>query len=291
MGLRKSEHIARILIDPCDSSVSYAAVPGPLWKGGGDRGLYKSTDGGKNWTSLVKVGEYTGVADLIMDPRNPDILLASTHQRQRRYFTLIHGGPESALWRSTDAGKTWNKVSLGAQQAELGRIGLAYAPSNPGIIYAQVEGGDGRGGLYRSADNGVTWERRNNSDSQGQYYSHVVVDPADTDRVYIMNVNIMVSNDGGRTLAAPPSRNKQLDNHEIWIDPKNTNRYLVGCDGGVYETFDKGENWIFKANLPIPQFYDIAVDDAAPFYHVYGGTQDNFSFGCPARTRNAHGIS
>jgi photosystem II stability/assembly factor-like uncharacterized protein len=291
MGLRKSEHIARILIDPRDSSVIYAAVPGPLWKGGGDRGLYKSTDGGKNWTSLVKVGEYTGVADLIMDPRNPDILLASTHQRQRRYFTLIHGGPESALWRSTDAGKTWNKVSLGAQQAELGRIGLAYAPSNPGIIYAQVEGGDGRGGLYRSADNGVTWERRNNSDSQGQYYSHVVVDPADTDRVYIMNVNIMVSNDGGRTLAALPSRNKHVDNHEIWIDPKNANRYLVGCDGGVYETFDKGENWIFKANLPIPQFYDIAVDDAAPFYHVYGGTQDNFSFGCPARTRNAHGIS
>jgi len=291
MGLRKSEHIARILIDPRDSSVIYVAAPGPLWKGGGDRGLYKSTDGGRNWTSLIQVGEYTGVADLVQDPRHPDILLAATHQRQRRYFTLIHGGPESALWRSTDAGKTWNRVASGLPTGELGRIGLAYAPSNPGILYAQVEAGEGRGGLFRSADNGLTWERRNSFDSQGQYYARVVVDPVNPDRVYVMNVNIMVSNDGGRTIAPLPSRSKHVDNHDIWIDPRNNSHYLVGCDGGVYETFDKGENWIFKANLPIPQFYDITVDEAAPFYNVYGGTQDNFSFGCPARTKNAHGIS
>jgi photosystem II stability/assembly factor-like uncharacterized protein len=291
MGLKQSEHIARIVIDPRDSNVVYVAAPGPLWKGGGERGLYKSTDGGKNWTSLINVGEYTGVADLILDPRNPDILLATTHQRERKYYTLIHGGPESALWRSTDAGKTWGKITTGIPTGELGRIGVAYAPSNPSIIYAQIEAGEGRGGLYRSTDNGVTWERRNNSDSQGQYYSHVVVDPINPDRVYIMNVNIMVSNDGGRMLAALPTRSKHVDNHEIWIDPKNNNRYLVGCDGGVYETFDKGENWIFKANLPIPQFYDVAVDYAEPFYNVYGGTQDNFSFGCPSRTKNAVGIT
>jgi len=291
LGLKQSEHIARIVIDPRDSNVVYVAAPGPLWKGGGDRGLYKSTDGGKNWTSLINVGEYTGVADLILDPRNPDILLAATHQRERKYYTLIHGGPESALWRSTDAGKTWIKVTTGIPTGELGRIGVAYAPSNPSIIYAQIEGGEGRGGLYRSTDNGVTWERRNNSDSQGQYYSHVVVDPVNPDRVYVMNVNITVSNDGGRTLATLPTRSKHVDNHEIWIDPKNNNRYLVGCDGGVYETFDKGENWIFKANLPIPQFYDVAVDYAEPFYNVYGGTQDNFSFGCPSRTKNAVGVT
>jgi photosystem II stability/assembly factor-like uncharacterized protein len=291
MGLRKSEHIARILIDPRDSNVVYVAAPGPLWKGGGDRGLFKTTDGGKTWTSLIKVGEYTGVADVIMDPRNPDILLAATHQRQRRYFTLIHGGPESALWRSVDAGKTWNKVAGGIPAGELGRIGLAYALQNPSIIYAQIEANEGRGGLYRSTDNGITWEKRNSSDSQGQYYAHVVVDPEDSDRVYIMNVNISVSNDGGRTLASLPSRFKHVDNHEIWIDPKNNSRYLVACDGGVYETFDKGDNWVFKANLPVPQFYDIAVDEDAPFYHVYGGTQDNYSFGCPAKTKNAHGIS
>ena len=291
VGLKQSEHIARIVIDPRDSNVVYVAAPGPLWKGGGDRGLYKSTDGGKNWTSLIKVGEYTGVADVILDPRNPDILLAATHQRERKYYTLIHGGPESALWRSTDAGKTWNKVTTGMPAGEMGRIGLAYAPSNPNMIYAQIEAGEGRGGLYRSTDNGVTWEKRNSSDSQGQYYSHVVVDPMNPERVYIMNVNIMVSNDGGRTLAALPTRSKHVDNHEIWIDPKNNNRYLVGCDGGVYETFDKGENWIFKANLPIPQFYDVAVDYAEPFYNIYGGTQDNFSFGCPSRTKNAVGIT
>ena len=290
MGLKQSEHIARILIDPRDSNVIYVAAPGPLWKGGGDRGLYKSTDGGKTWTSLIKVGEYTGVADVILDPRNPDILLAATHQRERKYYTLIHGGPESALWRSTDAGQTWTKIAAGMPAGELGRIGLAYAPSNPGIIYAQIEAAEGRGGLYRSSDNGVTWERRNNSDSQGQYYAHLVVDPANPDRVYVMNVNILVSNDGGRTLTSLPTRNKHVDNHEIWIDPKDNSRYLVGCDGGVYETFDKGENWIFKANLPIPQFYDVAVDYAEPFYNVYGGTQDNFSFGCPSRTKNAVGI-
>ena len=291
MGLKQSEHIARIVIDPRDSNVVYIAASGPLWKGGGDRGLYKSTDGGKNWTSLIKVGEYTGVADVILDPRNPDILLAATHQRERKYYTLIHGGPESALWRSTDAGKTWSKVTTGMPTGELGRIGIAYAPSNPSMIYAQIEAGEGRGGLFRSIDNGVTWERRNSSDSQGQYYAHVVVDPVNPERVYIMNVNISVSNDGGRTLATLPTRNKHVDNHEIWIDPKDNNRYLVGCDGGVYETFDKGENWVFKANLPIPQFYDVAVDNAEPFYNVYGGTQDNFSFGCPSRTRNAVGVT
>jgi photosystem II stability/assembly factor-like uncharacterized protein len=290
MGLRKSEHIARILIDPRDSSVIYVAAPGPLWKGGGDRGLFKSTDGGKTWNSLIKVGEYTGVSDVILDPRHPDILLAATHQRQRRYFTLIHGGPESALWRSSDAGKTWTKAGGGFPSGELGRIGLAYAPSNPDIIYAQVEGSEGKGGLYRSIDNGVNWEKRNSSDSQGQYYAKVVVDPGSADRVYIMNVNISVSNDGGRTLSSLPTRNKHVDNHDIWIDPKNNSHYLVGCDGGLYESYDKAENWIFKANLPVPQFYDIAVDEATPFYNVYGGTQDNFSFGCPTRTRNANGI-
>jgi photosystem II stability/assembly factor-like uncharacterized protein len=226
-----------------------------------------------------------------MDPRNPDILLAATHQRQRRYFGMVHGGPESALWRSIDAGKTWTKVGGGFPAfGDLGRIGLNYAPSNPSIIYAQVEGPEGRGGLYRSADNGVTWEKRNSSDSQGQYYSKVQVDPANSDRVYIMNVNIMVSDDGGRTLSSLPTRYKHVDNHDIWVDPNNNNHYLVGCDGGLYESFDRAANWIFKANLSTAQMYDVDVSGDAPFYYVYGGTQDNNSFGCPARTRSAAGI-
>jgi photosystem II stability/assembly factor-like uncharacterized protein len=292
VGLTKTEHIARIVIDPRDSDVVYVAAPGPLWKGGGERGLYKTTDGGRTWSqSLIKVGDYTGCSDVVMDPRNPDHLFAATHQRERRYFGMIHGGPESGLWRSTDAGKTWTAARGGFPAGELGRIGLNYAPSNPEMIYAQVEGPEGRGGLYRSTDNGATWEKRNSYDDQGQYYSKVVVDPANPDRVYVMDLNIMVSDDGGRTLAPLPTRNKHVDNHDIWVDPRNNNHYLVGCDGGLYESFDRAASWIFKANLSTAQMYDVAVSEDAPFYYVYGGTQDNNSFGCPARTKNATIVS
>jgi photosystem II stability/assembly factor-like uncharacterized protein len=287
VGLKKTEHIARIVVDPRDSNVVYVAAPGPLWKGGGERGLYKTTDGGKTWSaSLIQVGDYTGCSDVVMDPKNPDILLAATHQRQRRYFGMIHGGPESAIWRTIDAGKTWTKVGGGIPAGDLGRIGMNYAPSNPNTIYAMVEAPEGGGGIFRSTDNGVTWERRNPSDTQGQYYAKVQVDPANADRIYIQNVNIMVSDDGGRTLTALGTRNKHVDNHDIWVDPKNNNHYLVGCDGGLYESFDRAATWVFKSNLPTAQMYDVTVDESGPFYHVYGGTQDNSSFGCPARTRN-----
>ena len=167
-----------------------------------------------------------------------------------------------------------------------GRIGIASAPTNPGIIYAQVEGPEGRGGLYRSEDNGVTWERRNSTDQQAQYYAKVVVDPANANRVYIMGVEIDVSDDGGRTTSSLGTRNKHVDNHDIWIDPRNNDHYMVGCDGGVYESFDRAATWIFKSNLPTAQMYDAIADENAPFYYVYGGTQDNNSFGCPGRTRN-----
>jgi photosystem II stability/assembly factor-like uncharacterized protein len=289
MGLKTSEHIGRILVDPRDSNVVYVASQGPLWSNGGERGLYKTADGGKTWTSIIKVDQYTGCTDVVMDPANPDVLYAATHQRQRAYFGMIHGGPGSALWRSIDAGKTWTKVQGGFPQGQgeigLGRIGLNYAPSNPKVIYAQVEG-NGVGGLYRSTDGGVTWERRNSSDQQGQYYAKVVVDPASSDRVYVMGVNIMVSDDGGRTSASLGTRNKHVDNHDIWIDPANNSHYMVGCDGGLYESFDRAATWIFKSNLPTGQFYDVAVDEDAPFYHVYGGTQDNNSVGCAVRTKN-----
>jgi photosystem II stability/assembly factor-like uncharacterized protein len=292
VGLKGTEHIARIVVDPRDSGVVYVAAPGPLWKGGGERGLYKTTDGGKTWSqSLIKVSEYTGCSDVVMDQKNPDILLAATHQRQRSYFGIIHGGPGSALWRSIDAGKTWAKVAGGFPSfGDLGRIGLNYAPGNPAMVYAQVEGSQGRGGLYRSTDNGVTWDKRNSYDDQGQYYSKVQVDPANADRVYIMGMNIMVSDDGGRTLSVLPTRAKHVDNHDIWVDPRDNDHYLVGCDGGVYESFDRAANWVFKANLPTAQMYDVAVSEDAPFYYVYGGTQDNNSFGCPARNKSSAGL-
>ena len=291
MGLKKSEHIARIAIDPRDSNTVYVAAQGPLWGPGGDRGLYKTTDGGKTWKAVLTISENTGVTDVVMDPRNPDVLLAAAYQRRRHVWTLINGGPESAIYKSTDAGATWNKVKSGLPSEDLGRIGLAMSPANPDVIYASVESIDKKGGIFRSTDFGATWERRSEHDDQGQYYAHIVADPKNVDRIYVMWVFLQVSDDGGKTLHNLGERFKHVDNHEIWIDPDNTSHYLVGCDGGVYESFDRAATWAFKANLPVTQFYDIAVDDAAPFYHVYGGTQDNFSLGGPARTRSVHGIT
>lgn len=291
MGLKASEHIGKIIIDPRDSDTVYVAAQGPLWGPGGDRGLYKTTDGGKNWTKILNISENTGITDIVQDPRNPDILVAASYQRRRHVWTLINGGPESALYRSTDGGKTWSRIRSGLPNDDLGRIGLAMAPSDPDTIYAIIEAANKQGGIFCSTDRGVTWEKRNPFDQQAQYYAHLVVDPVNKDRIYVMNVLIQVSNDGGRTLAPLGERHKHVDSHCMWIDPKNPNYYLVGCDGGVYESFDRAANWHFKANLPVTQFYDVTCDEAGPFYFVYGGTQDNNTLGGPARTPYNHGIA
>ena len=290
VGLKASEHIGRIAIDPKDSNIVYVAAQGPLWGPGGDRGLYKTTDGGKTWKQILKISENTGVTDVVIDPQNPETLYAAAYQRRRHMWTLIDGGPESALYKSTDAGATWNKLRAGLPTIELGRIGLAISPVDPNVLYATIEAADRKGGVFRSNDRGGSWERRNEFDSGAMYYSRIVADPKDVDRVYVMNVFLMVSDDGGRTLRRLGEKSKHVDNHEIWIDPNNTDHYLVGCDGGVYESYDRGANWDFKRNLPVTQFYDVTSDNAKPFYNVYGGAQDNFSFGGPSRTRNASGI-
>ncbi len=290
VGLKLSEHVGKILIDPRDSDTVYVAAQGPLWKEGGDRGLYKTTDGGKTWAKVLAIDDNTGVTDVVLDPRNPDVLVAASWQRRRHVWTIINGGPGSAIHRSTDAGKTWKKVTAGLPSGDLGRIGLAIAPTDPDTVYAIVEAADGAGGIHRSTDRGVTWEKRNPFAAQAQYYSHLVVDPANKDRIYAMNVRIQVSDDGGKTLAPLPEAAKHVDNHALWVDPADPKFYLCGCDGGVYESFDRGANWHFKPNLPVTQFYDVACDQSGPFYHVYGGTQDNFTLGGPARTRSRHGV-
>jgi photosystem II stability/assembly factor-like uncharacterized protein len=206
-------------------------------------------------------------------------------------WTLIDGGPESAIYKSTDAGATWNKLRAGLPTTEMGRIGLAISPVDSNVIYATIESADRKGGIFRSSDRGGSWERRNEFDTTAMYYARIVADPKDVDRVYVMNVFLMVSDDGGRTLRRLGEKSKHVDNHDIWINPANTDHYLVGCDGGVYESHDRGANWEFKRNLPVTQFYDVTTDNAKPFYNVYGGAQDNFSFGGPARTRNASGIT
>ncbi|MDB5308513.1 MAG: hypothetical protein JWO38_2715, partial [Gemmataceae bacterium] len=291
VGLKQSEHVGKILIDPRDSDTVYVAAQGPLWGPGGDRGLYKTTDGGKTWARVLAVDDNTGVTDVVLDPRNPDVLIAASYQRRRHVWTLINGGPGSAVHRSTDGGKTWKKVTAGLPTVELGRIGLAAAPTAPDTVYASVEAADKQGGIFRSTDGGLTWEKRNPFDQQAQYYAHVAVDPATPDRVYVMGVHIQVSDDGGKTLAPLGEKWKHVDSHVLWVDPKDPRYYLVGCDGGVYESFDRGANWHFKPNLPVTQFYDVTCDESGPFYHVYGGTQDNFTLGGPARSRSATGIT
>jgi photosystem II stability/assembly factor-like uncharacterized protein len=291
VGLKTSEHIGRIAIDPKDSNTVYVAAQGPLWGPGGDRGLFKTTDGGKTWKKILSISDNTGVTDIVIDPQNPETLYAAAYQRRRHMWTLINGGPESALYKSTDAGATWNQLKAGLPTTDLGRIGLAISPVDSNVIYATVEAADKKGGIFRSNDRGGSWERRNEYDVTAMYYSRIVADPKYVDRVYVMNVFLLVSDDGGKTLRRLGEKSKHVDNHDIWVDPNNNDHYLVGCDGGVYESNDRGANWEFKRNLPITQFYDVTTDNTTPFYNVYGGAQDNFSFGGPSRTRSISGIT
>ncbi len=290
LGLKKSEHIGQVVVDPRDSKAVYVAAEGPLWGPGGDRGLYKTTDGGKNWKAVLTISENTGVSDVQLDPSNPDIVYAAAYQRRRHVFTMIDGGPESAIYKSTDAGATWNKVTSGLPTVDMGRIGLAVSPADPNVVYATIEAADDKGGIFRSNDKGATWERRNEFADIGMYYARIFVDPKNVDRIFVMNVELRESEDGGKTLHKVNEVNHHGDNHALWIDPEDTKHWLLGSDGGMYETWDDAKTWQFKANLPTVQFYDVAVDNALPFYHVCGGTQDNFSWCGPGRTRNVNGI-
>src|ERR1035437_197062 len=291
VGLQNSEHIGKIAIDPNNTDIVYVAAYGPLWSSGGERGIYKTTDGGKTWKAVLIVSENTGFNEVMIDPGNSNILYAAAHQRQRKVFTYIGGGPESAVYKSTDAGATWNKIMKGLPaDVDLGRIGLAMSPVNPDYLFAIVEASGDKGGVFASTDRGASWEKRSNYFTAGNYYQEIFCDPKDINRIYSVNVYMQVSDDGGKTFHNLGEKSKHVDNHVIWVDPNDIKHMLVGCDGGLYETFDQAQNWNYKANLPVTQFYKVSLDNSFPFYYVYGGTQDNFSLGGPSRTKSENGI-
>lgn len=291
MGLKASEHIGMVAVNPKNSDEVYVAAYGPVWKEGGERGIYKTTDGGKTWKQVLNISQYTGCNEVLIDPRNPNIVYAAAHQRMRHVFTYVSGGPESAIYKSTDGGTTWNKLTNGIPSVELGRIGLAMSPVNPDIMYAVIEAQDKKGGVFRSTDRGASWTKMNDFVTSGNYYQEIFCDPKNVDKIYITDMFFMTSDDGGKTMKRLGEMWKHVDNHVIWIDPNDTAHYIVGCDGGVYESYDKAKTWHFKENLPVTQFYKVTTDNELPFYSVHGGTQDNFSLGGPSRTISSNGVA
>jgi photosystem II stability/assembly factor-like uncharacterized protein len=291
MGLKNSEHIGGIVIDPANSNVVYVAAYGPLRNVGGDRGIYKTNDGGKTWRRVLFVSDNTGFFELHMDPRYSNTLYAVAHQRMRKGYTGIGGGNETAIYRSVDSGATWQKIVKGLPAENMGRIGMAIATANPDILYALVQAKEGSG-LYKSSDRGATWNKQSSYISAYPFYMQkIFTDPKNENRIYSMDLLLQVSNDGGKNFRALGEKFKHVDNHVLWIDPANTKHLISGNDGGVYETWDEGQNWQFKANIPITEIYKVSTDNARPFYNVYIGTQDNNSLMGPSRTISSAGIS
>jgi photosystem II stability/assembly factor-like uncharacterized protein len=290
VGLKNSEHIGMIAIHPNNSQVVFVAAYGPLWSKGGDRGVYKTTDGGVTWKQVLHVSENTGCNEVHFDPNNPSVLYASFHQRRRQEWTYLSGGPESGIYKSIDGGDTWHKLTKGLPSGDVGRIGLTISPVSSDYIYAIIEGSEADRGFYKSTNRGASWEKQSVHSTSGNYYSEIIADPINRDKVYSMDTYAQVTLDGGKTFNKVGEKFKHVDNHALWIDPLNTQHMLMGCDGGLYETWDNCKTWNFKSNLPITQFYRVAVDNAFPFYAIYGGTQDNNTLGGPSRTRSASGI-
>lgn len=293
-GLEKSEHIGRILVDPRDGDVVLVAAEGPLWSAGGDRGVYRTTDGGATWTPVLQIDEHTGVTDLEFDPSNPDVVYAASYQRRRHVWGFLAGGPGSGIWKSTDNGRTWREMTSGLPKGDMGRIGLAVTPADPSIVYATIEANAEERGFYRSRDKGESWEKRNSYISGGtgpHYYQEIEASPTNPDLVYQMDVFIQVTRDGGGTFSMlETAYDKHSDNHALWIDPDDGRHMLVGTDAGVYESFDEGTTWRHFPNLPVSQFYKVALNNREPFYDILGGAQDLGTLHGPSRTMNRDGI-
>ena len=285
MGLERTETIGRIVVHPTNPDIVWVAASGAIWRTNPERGLYKTTDGGRTWRLVKFISDRAGFIDVAIDPGNPNLLWASSWERIRGPYFLQSGGPGSGLWKSTDGGETWTQVTGGGLPAgQLGRIGIAISLSQPRIMYLMVEAeddpdGTDRSGLYRSDDGGATWTQMNTTNTRPFYYSQVRIDPEDPDRVYFSSFSF--STDGGRTVRGAALA-VHVDHHAQWIDPRDPNRFITGNDGGIAITFDRGGNYIFPNAIPLGQFYNISFDMGAP-YRVCGGLQDNYSWCGPSR--------
>lgn len=293
LGLDQTRHIGRVQIHPTNPDIAWVAALGNLWAPSEERGVYRTTDGGRTWTKTLFVDTLTGVVDLALDPANPDILYAAAYQRMRAAWGFNGGGPGSGIYRSTDGGQTWQELTNGIPAGDRGRIGLALAPSRPRTIYATIEHAT-EGGIYRTDDGGDSWTRVNERNDRPMYYSHIFVDPTNPERLYKLATNFYRSDDGGRTLRRMPTSptydvGVHADYHSIWIDPTDPEHFYLVGDAGLYESWDMGEQYIRINNLPIGQFYDIGLDMRDP-YHIYGGMQDNHSWVGPSATRHWTGI-
>ncbi len=292
-GLEKSEHISKIIVHPEDSNTIWVAAQGPLWSKGGERGLYKSTDGGASWKQTLGDNQWTGVTDIVLDPRDPNVIYAATWDRHRTVAAYMGGGPGSGIHRSVDGGENWTKLTSGIPTSNLGKIGLALSPFNPDRIYAAIELDRKKGGLFMSTNRGSSWTKQSDMVAGGtgpHYYQELYADPHQEGRIYLMNNYVLISDDHGKNYYQMNEKNKHVDSHAIAWRNNDKDYVLFGTDGGLYETFDRCKSWRFMSNLPLTQYYKLAVDDAEPFYNVYGGTQDNGSHKGPSRTQRASGI-
>ena len=289
MGLRDSKQVARIVIDPVDHDVVYVAALGDLWKAGGERGIYKTADGGLTWTLVLEAGPDAGGTELVMDPTNNKVLYAAMYQRRRAAWGMNGGGANSGIWKSSDAGRTWTRLSKGLPEGAIGRIGLDIFRKDPSILYARVEHAK-QGGVYRSDDAGSSWRKMGSTNARPMYFGIIRVDPTNDLRVYMPATPLMVSDDGGRTFRSDGASTIHVDLHTMWIDPDDGDHMMIGGDGGVGITYDKGKKWMWLSHLAVGQFYHVGYDMQDPF-HVCGGLQDNDSWCGPSATRSQYGIA
>ncbi|MEP0356833.1 glycosyl hydrolase [Paraglaciecola sp.] len=294
MGLEKSEHISDIIIHPTNPDIVWVSAQGPLWTGGGERGLYKTTDGGDTWKQvLTPADKWTGVTSLLIDPRNPDKLYAATWARQRTIAVYVGTNEGAGIHTSDDGGETWTELKTGLPKGNMGKIGMAISPINPDVLYATIETDNRKGGFYRSANQGTSWTKVSDEVGAGtgpHYYQEIFADQHKFDRVYIASNYSKVSDDGGKTWTPINTKRKHVDDHAMAFHPTDPDFVLMGSDGGIYMSHDRMDNWRFMANLPLTQFYKVAPDDSKPFYTIYAGAQDNSTQGGPSRTKRKDGI-